>query len=340
MASHETLTSNELQTRAGLHAQGPIFNESSDDKKMSRMLWRINRLESRQPGKTSGRHMFLRDLVWGVRNVWEGSRAAVSYIGAQQIMEGHGELFETLSAHDQKAYESKAQVHIQDQRAEVQQKVGELKQAVRLMKQRLAQADAHGPPMNVRCFRLKDRELVRLCEMLNSKEFDRRGVQAILDNRLGSPAALAEEDQRDINFVVKQLYLPPRTPFFWWTSILCLHRDAWQSCAFKHTAQPGVVHLFLYALQKPYEIGFLSMKRHARNAPGEETTPEGNEGIAMTWRRHSFVYMPFRLTSWEQLPWPHDDEVFVLQGLAVVNNCLKTDLEWEPLARVARRQIV
>lgn len=336
---HPGLGRKALAHRTMIHQCRALFQNPQAEKVLGRIEKRLERLRGQTPESTTGRHLFLRDLMAQARSsLPQGSRMSLGL--RQQIMRRHGGLYKSLPLAARQEYGQAASRHIENANVDRMENITAALHDYRLYSARLTQeALERGMTNRVADSRFSEADLRELGQHVLAVSKDAAGRVA---GRLraeappGEPSAaqMAVFASHPVATTIEGRGAPE---LYSLTRELCWRREFYRGCAlFRDDVDIGEkAFLFLYGTQSPIAAVFLEL---TRTLPDQHSAQnEDYMGPAKSFLLH-FSYLPCRFVPARHLPFPDCEDVFVVEDLAFTgNNMMVTDVYPTPMKEFASR---
>jgi hypothetical protein len=317
-----------LTQRSMLCMLRPLFQKVEVGAALAKVARKVERLQSRQPQKVTGRHLFLRDSL---REMPDGPPAKRQALGAQ-IMQAHGARYRQLPRGIQEGYEQEASRWVAEHQRAIFDNIETLVGQSTIVRSRLSDKllDTAGE-LHLRDCRFSDADRDAIATLWESEDFTASNVQALRARALLPPLPFDENTRQRLDAMVVDDERPDIAPA--WAAAIARKRHGFQGCAltFEHEGNRQV-YLFLFAVQRPLTCSLLALDDVPASDQPRSVIATSRERLLHPPFERAFRTKRGQYFQAKDIVVPEDSTIEVLPCcLHVAGNFVVTDAEPVPL---------
>eukprot|EP00928_Gymnodinium_smaydae_P024546 TRINITY_DN19834_c0_g1_i1.p1 TRINITY_DN19834_c0_g1~~TRINITY_DN19834_c0_g1_i1.p1 ORF type:complete len:1127 (+),score=108.08 TRINITY_DN19834_c0_g1_i1:363-3383(+) len=321
---HPELGADTMMALSLLHSSRTLFRLSKFDRICAKLIARIQRLNSKNPRKMSGRQVYLGELVKGV--IHEASHATSSFKGAQTCMKQHGTLYKQLDVAVRIAYDLDAKDRASAKEHSIANAMKDLElELLTIQAKEHASRKQYGWANHVMSFRFGDVELESLSRLFQSEALSSAALEELRASALESPLVPSDAFVKLLEDVASSLPRAPQIVCPSWCSAVCLYRHMFRGAAFFADGKDDI-YLLMYACQSPRFCVFLHLKPSTKPVPNRlDMSVEEFEDLPRLYPRHRFdMYEGISFCTSAALSSLVEDDVFVIFNVRWNGRCFAT----------------
>ena len=253
--------------------------QSSEEKRIAKVVQLLRAASKRQPEKAGGRQAFLKGLMLVAQAQKQSGHEALQIDDrriAKMLFARHAWQWAAQSLRTQQEFTAIARRDAGDRREAITKDVQALSAELDLLNQRLVESHDDGRPLCMSSASLNDASLEVFNKLVNDEVF-RAGsrIQRLRKAALEPPLPLPPSKLRDLERIA--VWQRPEQAMPRWSKQLADHRDEFQNAAVVVPMPDGSSQtwLLLYCVQRPYYVGV------ARLHPVEVFHPPLEEGAGL-----------------------------------------------------------
>lgn len=321
-----------LRTRAALAQARPLFSGCRLVKKVSKAQGRMSRLRRKQPSRMrGGGHMLIGDMLRLVAKKRAQGVYTDRHIG-KKVVKFANKSWQALGSRTRELYDAEAVEVAAKKQLQLHGALKEAATEVQRLATELAATRQSAPLRMSNCAFSQD-ELARFEETWASMGRAAASVAEFEQTQqisAGEPPDLVKSELEKHTPPVASASSPVR---FWWTSLLCVHRDHFQHVVFRWEWQGSVrLAMFAFAMQRPHIVGFLEFSL-VQSSGASASSSSSTSSASDLAKGKNILHASLGRWLFSDEGFVHPEaEVSVLPGLIPVGGPIfASDGDWRPL---------
>jgi hypothetical protein len=326
---------NTLLTRSmALLASKLLPGPSPEEKKVAKLKAQLDKLERKNPDRTSGRHLFFQDLANLATDKFAGDTPVKLAQVQRTIMKQHGKSWRSAKDHHTVPYKARAKAEAAKQKCELAERRKETAMALQAAQAEASIAAKKRPPLTLASAMWGQFETDLFEKLMSDGCYSRPNMHRMRDKACVAPPRISPVLQGaldDQDCIEEHRPLPELPP---WLVTLAKHREDMEGCAFLFSLDGhSRAFLFVFAMLRPTFVSLSELK------PLDVFVPTKATGFHdTTWPRTDFQVDFQSNVNGAVLAHVPMDQMSILEGLVHMGSCtVSSRLTPVPLNRFLER---